>query len=136
VDRHHGILSVSIIDINNFKEINDTYGHRMGDKVLQEISHILNSNIRKGDIAARWGGDEFLLVLYDGSISNNIIIERLEKHINELSKQLGDDVSASIGTAVYPNDATNIDQLITIADNNMYQLKFKKRDKSQLGTPT
>lgn len=123
-ERNEGALSVSLIDVNNFKEINDTYGHRKGDTVLQEISLILNHNIRKGDIAARWGGDEFLLVLYDQSINYKSVIDRLHAHITDLSKQLSVEISVSVGTAVYPKDATNFDDIISTSDKNMYQRKF------------
>jgi diguanylate cyclase (GGDEF)-like protein len=124
IERNDGALSVLLIDVNNFKEINDTYGHRTGDTVLQEISLILNHNIRKGDIAARWGGDEFLLVLYDRSINYTIVIDRLHTRINDLSKILGIEISVSVGTAVYPKDAADFDDIVSIADKNMYQRKF------------
>lgn len=122
-ERNEGALSVSLIDVNNFKEINDTYGHRKGDTVLQEISLILNHNIRKGDIAARWGGDEFLLVLYDRSINYKTVIERLHSHINDLSEQLGVPISVSVGTAQYPKDATTFDDIVSTSDRKMYQRK-------------
>jgi diguanylate cyclase (GGDEF)-like protein len=130
IERNDGALSVSLIDVNNFKEINDTYGHRMGDTVLQEISLILNHNIRKGDFAARWGGDEFLLVLYDRSVNYNIVLDRFHTRINDLSKKIGVEVSVSVGTSVYPNDAKVFDELVCLADKNMYQQKFSLIEKT------
>jgi diguanylate cyclase (GGDEF)-like protein len=130
VERNNGALSISLIDVNNFKEINDMYGHRIGDTVLQEISLILSHNIRKGDLAARWGGDEFLLVLYDRSSNYNIVIDRLHTHINDLSKLLNVEVSVSVGTAVYPKDAKIFDELVSTADKNMYHRKFSRIERS------
>jgi diguanylate cyclase (GGDEF)-like protein len=124
VDKKAGKLSLFLMDIDQFKTINDTYGHEMGDRVLQQLTKILLANTKKSDIVARWAGDEFLIIapFYDEE-NNNMILHRVNKELKKSFKELNIDVSVSIGFSEYPNCARTLDDLLNIADNNMYKVK-------------
>ncbi|HWR44254.1 GGDEF domain-containing protein [Sporomusa sp.] len=126
MDRKNEKLSIVILDCDNFKAINDRYGHKKGDLVLQELSALLLTSIRKSDIAARWGGDEFLIIApYADEEDIKVIVNQFENELQELSKKFQIDISVSSGYAIYPSDAKTIDDLINIADSKMYGLKNK-----------
>ncbi|MBP1932554.1 GGDEF domain-containing protein [Ammoniphilus resinae] len=128
VNANHQKLSLFVVDVNEFKSINDTYGHEVGDEVLLRISNTLLQNTRKVDVVARWGGDEFLIIApFTDREGTAVIIKRIEKELQELSKQMKADISVSIGTAMYPTDAKTLDDLIKVADKNMYQVKESKK---------
>lgn len=123
-------LSLAILDCDNFKTINDKYGHKKGDLVLQEFSKLLLTNIRKSDMIVRWGGDEFLIIAPDADKKDiKEIINQFEKKLQKLSEKLEIDIFASSGFATYPCDAKKIDDLIHVADSNMYILKNMKTKK-------
>jgi diguanylate cyclase (GGDEF)-like protein len=126
MDKINGKLRLFFIDVDNFKKINDTYGHEVGDKVLQYISGILLSNTTKKEIIARWAGDEFLIISpYSDEKSGDVIIKRIKNALKKLSEEINIDVSVSIGNSVYPNDAKTLDALINTADREMYEMKSK-----------
>ncbi len=117
-------LNVMLVDVNKFKQINDTHGHEKGDIVLKKISDILLSSVRKSDVVARWGGDEFLILTPCSDRSSALkIIQRIDKKLKTLSESLQLEISVSTGIAVYPDDALTARQLIQIADANMYKAK-------------
>lgn len=117
-------LTLFLIDVDNFKNINDTLGHEIGDKVLQYISSILLSNTTKKEIIARWAGDEFLIISsYSKKEIDNLIIKQIKNELRKLSKEINIDVSVSIGTSVYPNDAKTLESLLSTADREMYKMK-------------
>lgn len=127
VDKKDGKLSLFLIDIDKFKIINDTYGHEMGDRVLQQLSNILLANTRKSDIVARWAGDEFLIIApFNDEKNSNMIIHRVNKELKKSFEELNIDISVSIGASEYPNDARTLDALLNIADHNMYEVKSQK----------
>jgi len=124
IDRKTDTLTITEIDCNNFKQINDQYGHKLGDLVLTNISSILLNSISKKDIAARWGGDEFLIVSpYSDLSQTKAASNKLEERLFHLSRELGIEISVSIGTAVYPADGGGIDELLAVADRYMYECK-------------
>jgi diguanylate cyclase (GGDEF)-like protein len=128
VDRKDEKLSLFLMDIDNFKMINDTYGHETGDKVLQHFSNLLLINTSKSDIVARWAGDEFLIISpFTDEKGQDIMIKRINKELKKSSETLKIDLSVSIGTSEYPNDAKTLDVLLNIADQSMYKLKFQKK---------
>ncbi len=130
VDRNNKKLSVFIIDVDKFKNINDTYGHEKGDLVLKEITNSFLSSIRKGDVVARWGGDEFLIIApISDEISSLSMVNRFEKGLQEVSKRIQINTSVSIGEATFPDEGKNLDDLIKLADDRMYENKRKKRER-------
>ena len=135
-ERDMTLLPVMFIDLDRFKDINDTLGHQVGDQLLERASERLSSLIRNGDTIARLGGDEFM-VLIDG-VTNVDGVARLAAVLIESfdSPFVIDEhelfVTASIGIAVYPNDASNIDDLFRAADTAMYRAKAEGRNAYQM----
>jgi len=125
-------FSVLYIDLDYFKVINDSLGHQAGDKLLINIGKCLKDCMRKEDIIARVGGDEFVVVLRSESDNEGISIaaERLMQSITELMSKQGhkEVVSASIGVAVYPDDGRDADTLLSNADEAMYAAKKKGKN--------
>lgn len=131
VKLHNRSMALLYVDLNNFKYINDHYGHSVGDQLLIKTAELIRAQIRSSDLVARIGGDEFVIILenYD-NIKMRMTIER---EINEsLNKEVLIDghkilISASIGCASYPNDGDNIEELLNSADRNMYEQKQLQR---------
>ncbi len=122
-------LLVIFLDLDNFKHVNDTFGHKKGDEVLKKVAQILKENFRKYDILARFGGDEFILgiTLPPSANKNEVekILKRVENEIEKTFKNFG--LSISYGIAVCPKESRNAQELIQIADRRMYKMKQKKK---------
>ena len=120
-------LALLFIDLDYFKEVNDTYGHQVGDDLLRIISRRLLNCLRSQDLLARIGGDEFLLLLDDIEDTSfvNILGQRMLKEINKPCHIEGKivNVSGSIGVSIFPADATDSEGLIHKADSAMYRSK-------------
>jgi diguanylate cyclase (GGDEF)-like protein len=125
--RHNWTLAVMFMDLNGFKSINDTYGHDVGDSVLQTISQRLKENTRDDDTVSRHGGDEFLYLLLEVRDERDItlIAQNILKVIQAPCDVGGRDliISASIGISIFPKDGTTADQLVKRADQAMYHAK-------------
>jgi diguanylate cyclase (GGDEF)-like protein len=115
-------FSLLVIDMKRFKDINDSYGHTVGDEVLQVVSQRLHHSVRENDLVIRQGGDEFLIAT-NGFIAP--IIERLEKALEQrVQTSVGAlEVAIDIGAAQYPGDAKDLETLLAIADEKMYAAK-------------
>jgi diguanylate cyclase (GGDEF)-like protein len=123
---------VMMIDCNDFKIINDTYGHKTGDQVLKNISKILLENTRTSDVVARWGGDEFLGIFPNTDKTGiGVVIQRFEKRIQALSDRNPFNVSISVGISVFPDDSNDFHDLIKIADDHMYKVKAETKLKTK-----
>ena len=128
-------LSLVMLDLDNFKHINDTYGHQRGDTVLQQVGKLLQTTLRGYDFAVRYGGDEFIIVLSQNTvIGAHIVAERIRKIIEEspILKELngGNSVTASVGVASYPDDTTDgFEALIGRVDHALYMAKRSGRNK-------
>ncbi|MEI6858265.1 MAG: EAL domain-containing protein [Shewanella sp.] len=126
-DRNNQHLALMFLDLDYFKEVNDTLGHDVGDLLLIEVAKRLKSCIRESDVVARLGGDEFTVVL--SAIEDNKGVNRVAEHIlSRLSEpfKLGNDttyISGSIGVTLYPDDASTIENLLKNADQAMYAAK-------------
>ncbi|MGG2067324.1 GGDEF domain-containing protein [Bacillus sp. S14(2024)] len=125
--RTNNKLFVLVVDCDNFKTINDTYGHHQGDIILAKISKTLVESTKKSDIVARWGGDEFLVIgHYKDETSLQALLQRLEEKLENFSNQIQIPIMVSIGSAIYPDHNNNLFELIKIADNKMYHSKTSK----------
>lgn len=120
-------VSVIIADVNGLKIMNDTYGHRFGDELLQKIAKILKSVIREEDVLARWGGDEFALLLPHTNLKEAKEIVKRIKTITKRKKCKDLSISVAIGLAVKNKAEQNIYEIIKKADNKMYQDKKNGR---------
>lgn len=120
------------LDIDDFKHINDTFGHKEGDEVLKEAAKLFQSTLRKMDIICRIGGDEFLLIFLEDSLNDAPFIRgRLNKSLKKLNQKLAKpyEIDFSIGLSVYESsNPLSIEELIRIADENMYEEKKKKKE--------
>ncbi|MDD5460680.1 MAG: EAL domain-containing protein [Methylococcales bacterium] len=138
VRRHGSKLAIMFLDLDRFKLINDTLGHRIGDLLLQAISERLKSSIRSNDILARLGGDEFVALLSD--IDKIESVARIaQKTIDKLTKPFsieGNDIviTASVGISVYPDDGENSQTLLANADAAMYLAKERGKNNYQFYT--
>ena len=125
--RHGWGLAVLFIDIDKFKNINDSYGHDLGDQVLLMVANRLKSFVRDEDIVSRWGGDEFVCLLFE--VKQEADVTRLaEKMINRIAEACEFNgivlsIRASIGIAIYPADGDTADVLFKNADTAMYKAK-------------
>lgn len=126
--RNRLAYAVLFVDLDRFKTINDTLGHRIGDLLLKEVANRLSTSTRESDVVARFGGDEFVVMLSELATEKNIT-PIVEKIINSISKPYENldghqiTTSPSIGIAVYPRDGSDIDSLLLNADAAMYKSK-------------
>jgi len=136
--RHHNQFALLFIDLDNFKQINDSMGHGVGDLVLKEIAHRLQNSIRESDTLARLGGDEFTIVMED--IKHERDISLLAQKIIDVTKEplfINDNIfylSSSVGISEYPRDAQTSESLLKYADTAMYRAKDSGRDNFQFYT--
>ncbi len=126
-------MAVLWIDLDNFKQVNDTLGHAKGDQMLQQVAQRLGSALRKGDILARWGGDEFVLLLTDikGESTAVTVACKIAELLTEQSYDLdGSEVfsSASLGIALFPQHGADSETLLKHADTAMYEAKKDGRN--------
>lgn len=133
--RHRRMLAVMFFDLDRFKPINDTYGHRTGDLMLQEVARRLRTSVRSSDLVGRLGGDEFVAVLTDLKSESHLegIASHLLQRLSEPYKieALELHTSPSIGISVYPGGSTGIDALIRQSDAAMYHAKTNGRNNYQ-----
>jgi len=126
-NRNESSLSLVMTDLDGLKAINDQFGHNEGDVVLRKLGRILKQNTRASDIAARWGGDEFVLLAPDtDSKSAYIIGERIRSQVEHCRPKIAGrelNISLSVGVAEYPGHASSVTELIKRADEAMYNAK-------------
>lgn len=127
-NRSGGLLAVCFLDLDNFKQINDHYGHSVGDQLLIEVSERILDSIRDGDTAARLGGDEFAILIGDIHTTDDCR-EALQRIHNAISDPFHIDghtlhITASTGITIYPHDQVDIDTLLRHADQAMYRVKL------------
>lgn len=128
--RNNSLFIVSFIDLDGFKKINDQYGHDVGDHVLKRVADDLRQIIRKNDIVARFGGDEFVAIFQvtsqdDATTLKKKILERINSEIECYLYQIT--IRLSVGMSVFPSDGEDVDTLLKIADNKMYAMKQKNK---------
>ena len=128
-DKEH--LALLYIDLNEFKDVNDTFGHEVGDFVLREVAHRLSASVRDSDTVGRMGGDEFTVLLTNigGAPCARLVTDKIHAAIAR-PLELGGrafSISASIGAAIYPEHGNNREQLFRRADAGMYAVKRARR---------
>ncbi|MCK4533396.1 GGDEF domain-containing protein [bacterium] len=137
-NRYKFPLGLMMIDLDNFKKYNDTYGHLSGDKMLKRVVGIINKNIRIIDVLCRYGGDEFVVILPNTDMEStgiSSVAERIRKKVEQSSFVFGKGkkrikMGLSVGVSFYPNEAKNMKELILFADKAMYKAKKAGGNKS------
>jgi diguanylate cyclase (GGDEF)-like protein len=128
-DRYsHGVTLV-FFDFDNFKQMNDTHGHREGDRALRRIAQLLEAELRRSDLAGRMGGDEFAAFLIESDETTGpLFLERLHARVDELiaTGELPIPVALSAGLAQYPTEGQTVDALFRLADERLYEAKRAK----------
>lgn len=137
--RNQTRIAVLFLDLDNFKTINDSLGHRVGDQLLIAVGRTLTNCVREGDTVSRIGGDEFVIVLADiatpesAAVAAQKVIDAVVQPINLQGNELS--ISASIGISIYPSDGVTVDSLMKNADIAMYRAKEKGKSTYHFFTP-
>jgi diguanylate cyclase (GGDEF)-like protein/putative nucleotidyltransferase with HDIG domain len=134
-------VALLVMDLDNFKEINDNHGHQVGDRALREVATVLRSGIRPYDICVRYAGDEFIVVL-SGCRADEVERKRVElqRTVDEVlfearpGRRLP--LAISIGASIYPQDGSSYEELLATADSRMYRDKSRRKQKVQMPAAT
>lgn len=137
VGRSGGLITIGVVDVNRFKRINDTLGHQAGDVCIRHVAEVIARNVREGDWVARWGGDEFLLVLHDASAfaPTETVLQRITEDLKHSPVRLpqGNELTLSITVGAVRYDRggdpadTDLETLFAKADAAMYEAKREGR---------
>lgn len=137
--RNNTKIALLFLDLDNFKQINDTLGHSVGDKVLKDVAHKFKMSLREEDILSRQGGDEFLVLLEElrGGQEASIIAQKLIDSLKDPVSISDHDfyIGVSIGISLFPDDGLESEQLIKNADSAMYQSKNSRKNRYSFFTP-
>jgi len=138
VRRYHGALSILMADVDNFKLINDIYGHQLGDYILTEIARIIKLNVRDTDIPARYGGDEFAVILAQADLARaKLVAERIREMVDAQSFNYEDkklNLSLSLGVAQY-RPGHSVANFVNAADKALYEAKAHGRNRVETTLP-
>ncbi|SMB97022.1 diguanylate cyclase (GGDEF) domain-containing protein [Thermanaeromonas toyohensis ToBE] len=127
-------FAVAVLDLDGMKAINDTYGHQCGDEALRQAAGAVLKSVRDGDVVARYGGDEFVVLFPGKGPREETLRARLDKHLKAVCFS-GEEIplSLSVGLARFPADGKDVDTLLAVADARMYADKEAKRDCKRSG---
>lgn len=127
--RYHHPFSVMVIDVDDFKQINDTFGHHTGDRLLLTVVDTIKAHVRAIDIVARFGGDEFVVLLVKTEERSAFgVARKLQKQLLEIMQDKGWPVTFSMGMATYHSVPENVDETIRAADRLMYAVKHNGKN--------
>lgn len=131
VQRHGGQVGIVMLDVDHFKRFNDCYGHDIGDKVLSKVGELLRSTVRREDIACRYGGEEFTLIIPEANKKGlRTLAELVRSRIEALDlPELAEKVTVSAGTALYPSHGHDVHSLLKAADIALYEAKQTGRNR-------
>ena len=126
--RYKHTLTVAFLDVDDFKQVNDQHGHDVGDSVLKTISGSIRAGLRSADIVARLGGDEFGILLPEtGKEAAEAALKKIQDNLAVAMHSRGIPVTLSIGAVICPKPKCGVDDLIRIADSQMYSAKFGRK---------
>jgi diguanylate cyclase (GGDEF)-like protein len=131
--KYHRQFSLMLIDIDFFKNINDKYGHPVGDRVLEELADLLRNNVRQRDLCARYGGEEFAVILKDAEPEGNLTIaknfhQQVENHLFSITENERIAITVSIGITSFQDNLDDFDQMVVKADQALYLAKENGRN--------
>jgi diguanylate cyclase (GGDEF)-like protein len=134
--RYNKIFSLIMMDIDNFKDFNDTYGHQLGDEVLKSVARAVKNILRANDVTARYGGEEFVVILPETDAPQAMIAaEKIRAIVESLEIVHGEErlhVTISLGVAAFPQHAGEKEELIRLADEALYTSKHKGKNRVSL----
>ena len=129
--RSEGTFQILMLDLDGFKQVNDTFGHKVGDKMLSEIGRVIKEQLREYDFLARYAGDEFVALVPDLDVEGSFdLCRRIEASVEDFELPVGDNaarVGVSIGWATFPHTGQAFDQLLIAADKEMYATKTRRK---------
>jgi diguanylate cyclase (GGDEF)-like protein len=133
--RHNKPVAILMLDIDHFKEFNDTYGHDAGDTVLRELGEALLQSVRNEDILCRYGGEEFVAIMPELSLDAAMErAESLRRMVSEMRVRIRGEslreITLSIGVAVYPQHAETLEEVLRAADRALYEAKHLGRNRA------
>src|SRR5262249_37171364 len=124
----HETVAVVMLDLDDFKRVNDVYGHGIGDHLLQQVADVLRSSVRATDVVCRVGGEEFAVILPSGDVrSSTALAERIGEQIGKLESEAVGKLTASTGIAIGPENAANPRELVACAEAAMMTAKTRGR---------
>lgn len=131
--RHGGVLALILLDLDLFKDYNDKYGHPEGDKILARIGRLIGKSLRSADLAFRYGGDEFAVILPEATGKDaQLVAERIRSRILKNMQKEQTEITASLGIASWPGDGVTPDELLTAADRALFYAKRTGGDRSRM----
>ena len=127
-------FSLIILDIDFFKNFNDTYGHQAGDSILRQVAQTIKKNVRSSDIVCRYGGEEMSIILfntdYESALSTaDKLCKRISSRVFKLPNGKDASVTISLGASTFPKDGIGVEEIIEIADKRLYNAKETGRNK-------
>lgn len=122
-------FAVVLVDLDGFKRVNDKYGHLVGDRVLQRVAEAMQNAVRREDAVARYGGDEFAVLVQGGRETGEQVLERLKEAVESVAREAGVATSLSGGVAAWPEDGATLEELLHAADRMLYRAKRDGKDR-------